>query len=230
MIQAICFDFNGVIIDDERLQMSAYKEVLKDHGIDLTEEIYFSALGMDDKRFVQHAFQSAGKPLTGETLNAVLDAKSIIHRKLIEDELPLFPGVVTLLKAAARHFDLCLVSMATPDEIGYVLDRARLRSLFSVLVTTADVTECKPSPACYQHALEELNRLRRERGLLPLMPAESLAIEDSPPGIQSARAVGMRTLGVTNTVAEDDLRAAGAQVVTRSLADWTVDAVRLVYD
>lgn len=230
MIQSICFDFNGVIIDDERLQMSAYQEVLKGHEVDLTEEIYFSALGMDDKRFVQHAFQSAGKPLTTDTLSAVLDAKAIIHRKLIQDELPLFPGVVTFLKATARHFDLCLVSMATPDEIGYVLDRARLRNLFSVVVTTEDVSACKPSPACYQHALEELNGLRRERKLLPLVATNCLAIEDSPPGIQSARAVGMRTLGVTNTVKEEDLRAAGAEVVTRSLSDWTVDAVRLLYN
>jgi hypothetical protein len=39
----------------------------------------------------------------------------------------------------------------------------------------------------------------------------------------------MRTLGVTNTVGEKELRAAGADVVTGSLADWTVEAVRLVY-
>ncbi|HEX5890800.1 MAG TPA: hypothetical protein VFY61_18960, partial [Pyrinomonadaceae bacterium] len=65
--------------------------------------------------------------------------------------------------------------------------------------------------------------------LLPLLPSECLAIEDSPPGIQSACAAGMRTLGVTNTVGEKELRAAGADVVTGSLADWTVDAVRLVY-
>jgi hypothetical protein len=39
----------------------------------------------------------------------------------------------------------------------------------------------------------------------------------------------MRTLGVTNTVNEEALRAAGAEVVTKSLADWTVDAVKLLY-
>jgi beta-phosphoglucomutase-like phosphatase (HAD superfamily) len=56
-----------------------------------------------------------------------------------------------------------------------------------------------------------------------------LAIEDSPPGIQAARAAGMRTLGITNTVSADALRAAGAEVVTASLADWTVAAVELLY-
>ncbi len=53
MIQAIFFDFNGVIIDDEPLQMAAYKEVLHEQGIELTESDYYSALGMDDKTFVR---------------------------------------------------------------------------------------------------------------------------------------------------------------------------------
>ena len=49
MIKAIFFDFNGVIIDDETIQMKAYQEVLRGHQIDLTEEWYFDALGMDDR-------------------------------------------------------------------------------------------------------------------------------------------------------------------------------------
>ena len=52
MIQAIFFDFNGVIIDDERLQMEAYKEVLRQHNIELAAADYYSALGLDDKGFV----------------------------------------------------------------------------------------------------------------------------------------------------------------------------------
>jgi hypothetical protein len=39
----------------------------------------------------------------------------------------------------------------------------------------------------------------------------------------------MHTLGITNTVSEAALRAAGAEVVTASLADWTPDAVKLLY-
>jgi beta-phosphoglucomutase-like phosphatase (HAD superfamily) len=56
-----------------------------------------------------------------------------------------------------------------------------------------------------------------------------LAIEDSPPGIQSARAAGMKTMGVTNTVSDNALRDAGADVLTKSLAYCTVASVSLVY-
>jgi len=230
MIKAIFFDFNGVIIDDERLQMEAYKEVLHDHGIELAESDYYGALGLDDKGFVRAAFARAGKQLNDEVLKDVLQGKGVLHRQAMEDQLPLFPGVVTFLKATSRHYSLGIVSMATLDEIGYVLDRARLRDLFTVVVSTEDVNVCKPAPDCYLAGLEKLNEKRRAARHLPLLSGECLAIEDSPPGIQSGRGAGMRALGVTNTVTEKDLRAAGAEVVTPSLADWTVDAVHHLFD
>lgn len=229
MIQAIFFDFNGVIIDDELLQMKAYEEILREHNIALTQALYFSALGMDDKTFVRAMFERAGKSLSEDVLGSVLQRKTDLHRKMIENELPLFPGVLKFLKATARHFSLGLVSMATDYEIGYVIDRAKIRNLFSVLVTADEVSVCKPAPDCYQCGLETLNEKRRDDRLPPLLPNQCLAIEDSPPGIQSARTAGMRTLGITNTVGEADLRSAGADVVTKSLADWSVDAVMLVY-
>ena len=92
-----------------------------------------------------------------------------------------------------------------------------------------DVNLCKPAPDCYRRGLEKMNEVRQSERKLPLLPSECLAIEDSPPGIQSARVAGMHTLGVTNTVTEDALREAGAEVVTKSLADWTVDAVRHLF-
>lgn len=120
--------------------------------------------------------------------------------------------------------------MANRVEVGHVFERANLAPLFSVVVTAEDTSVCKPAPDCYVSGLSKLNEKRQQERLLPLLPGECLAIEDSPPGIESARAAGMHTLGVTNTVAESALRAAGAEVVTHSLADWNVDAVHLVFD
>src|SRR5262245_32155935 len=142
MIEAIFFDFNGVIIDDETIQMKAYEEVLKGHEIALTEDLYFGALGMDDKTFVQSMFAQAKKPLPNPVLQKVLDDKTELHRQMIADELPLFPGVPTFLKAATRHFSLGLVSMANIVEVSYVFQRANLASLFSIVVTCEDVSVC----------------------------------------------------------------------------------------
>jgi beta-phosphoglucomutase len=230
MIQAIFFDFNGVIIDDEQLQMEAYKEVLHEHDLELTSSDYYSALGLDDKGFVRYAFERAGKQLSDDVLKAVLAGKGVLHRKAMEDELPLFPGIVTFLKATSRHYSIGIVSMATRNEIEYVLHRASLLKLFSVVVSAEDVNRTKPAPDCYLAGFTKLNEKRRGERLLPLLPGECLVIEDSPPGIQSGAGAGMHTLGVMNTVEENDLRAAGAEVVTASLADWTVDAVQHLFN
>jgi beta-phosphoglucomutase len=230
MIQAVFFDFNGVIIDDEPLHMKAFTEALKEVEIELTEKDYFDSLGMDDVTFVRAAYERAGRELTDEAMRSVIESEAAKHLALIEAYLPLFPGVVTFIKALSRHYPLGVVSMAGRDEVDYSLARAGLAGHFAVIVTAGDVNACKPDPACYAKALELLNDKRKESQILPVRPDECLVIEDSPPGIRSARAAGMRALGVTNTVSERALRDAGAEVVTRSLADWTPDAVHHLFD
>ncbi|HEV7904926.1 MAG TPA: HAD family phosphatase [Pyrinomonadaceae bacterium] len=230
MIKAIFFDFNGVIIDDEPLQLKAAQDALQAEGITLTESDYYDSLGMDDLTFFRAAFARAGREPADEVFRRVLDAFTKSHRELIAEELPLFPGVVTFIKAVSRHYTLAVVSMARRANIEDVLARAGLAQAFTVVVSAEDVSACKPDPACVNRALEKLNEARRAAGQDALAPAECLVIEDSPPGIEAARVAGMRTLGVTNTVGEQALRAAGADVVTANLADWTDDAVRHVFN
>lgn len=230
MIQAVFFDFNGVIIDDEPLQMKAYQEVLGREGMTVSEADYYGSLGMDDLTFVRAAYVRAERELTDEVLGRVIEGKTDAHRRLLEGELPLFPGVVNFIKALKRQHSLGLVSMARRTEIDYVLERAALTRYFDIIVSAADATACKPDPSCYNNGLDFLNRRRGEAHIIPLRPDECLVIEDSPPGVQSGRAAGMHTLGVTNTVPDKALRDAGADSVTHSLADWTPDAVHHVFD
>ena len=230
MIQAVFFDFNGVVIDDEPLQMKAFQEVLRGDGVSLTEEEYYGSLGMDDATFVRAAFGRAGREADGAKVEEVIDRKTEIHRALMKDGLPIFPGVVNFIKALRHRYPLGLVSMARRSELDYALEPAGLANAFEVIVSADDVQVCKPDPACYNRALKLLNEARGRAHVLPFRAAECLAIEDSPPGVSAARAAGMRTLAVTNTVGEPPLREAGAEVVTHSLADWTTDAVHHVYD
>ncbi|HEY5073546.1 MAG TPA: hypothetical protein VII34_02540, partial [Pyrinomonadaceae bacterium] len=72
MIQAIFFDFNGVIIDDERIHLKAYREILLAEDIALTDEDYFASLGMDDAAFVRAAHARAARPLTDEVMHALI--------------------------------------------------------------------------------------------------------------------------------------------------------------
>ena len=230
MIQAIFFDFNGVIIDDERIHVRTYREALQEYNVELKDEDYFASLGMDDVAFTRAAFTRVGRSVDDETARTIIDREHELHRSVIEAEVPFAPGVVTFIKEAAREFQLGIVSMAELSEIDHVLNKPNLLSHFSVIVSARPGLNHKPAPDCYRSALDDLNAKHGADRKLPLLPEECLVIEDSPPGIEAARAAGMRTLGVTNTVAEPLLRTAGADVVTANLADWNTDAVRLLFD
>jgi len=230
MIEAIFFDFNGVIIDDERIHLKAYREVLQAEGVALTDEDYFASLGMDDVAFVRAAYGRVNRPLTDEALHAVIEREHKLHHDLIQDELPVSSELVTFIKEASRRYQLGVVSMAVRREIDEVLERLGVDKLFAVVVTAEQVTRHKPAPDCYQRALELLNANRRAERKPPVLANECVVIEDAPPGIEAARAAGMRTIGVTNTVSEAVLRADGAEVVTACLADWNTDAVHHLFD
>jgi phosphoglycolate phosphatase/beta-phosphoglucomutase len=230
MIKAIFFDFNGVIVDDERIHLKAYREILQDEGVELADEDYFASLGMDDVAFTRAAFARAGRTVDDESARAIIDREHTMHRSLIEKEVPFTAGVVTFVKEVARELQLGIVSMAELSEITHVLDPLNLVSRFSVIVSAEPGLNHKPAPDCYLRALDLLNEKRRGDRELPLLAKECLVIEDAPPGIEAGRAAGMRTLAVMNTVGESPLRAAGADVVTSNLSDWNLAAVHHLFD
>jgi len=229
MIKAILMDFNGVIIDDEPLQMKAYQEILKNEGIELTEEDYFNSLGMDDATFVKSAYSRAGKkPETNKVLE-ITQAKTNRWREMIADELPIFPGVENFIRKMEKDFALGIVSMARREEIEFVLEKSDLKDCFSIIVSAEDVIICKPDPQCYIKGFNLIDAARMRVGKNPMVHGDCLVIEDSPPGIAAGNRAGLKTLGVTNTVDARALREAGADSVTKYLDDWMPASLREVF-
>ena len=229
VIKAILMDFNGVIIDDETIQMEAYREILAEEGVELTEADYFDSLGMDDRTFVHAAFTRKGKSCDDDAAARIMDAKSVKWREKVSARLPLFAGVENFVKKAAGEFTLGIVSMAGRDEIEYVLERSGLAPCFSTIVSSTDVAKCKPDPECYRLGFRRVDSIRSAQGRAPLTHAECLVIEDSPPGVVAARDADLCALGVTNTVDAAALRAAGASAISTDLSDWMPESIRRVF-
>lgn len=229
MIKAILMDFNGVIINDEPVQMKAYQEILKDEGIDLTEEQYYASMGMDDVSFIKSAYGRAEKDLTENRIGAIREAKTAKWREIVEREIPLFAGVGNFIKKMENDFALGIVSMARREEIEFILESTGLRKSFSIIVSAEDVTNCKPNAECYHKGFNLIDAARTTRGGNPIIHGDCLVIEDSPPGIRAGKAAGLKTLGITNTVSARELREAGADAVSKNLDDWMPDSMRRVF-
>jgi len=229
MIKAILLDWNGVVIDDEAVQMRAYIDVLGDHGVEFTEESYYDSLGMDDATFVSAAFERAGTSVANGTIDEIVDAKFELWKNAVADRLPLFDGIKNFLEKMGQEFSLGVVSMAARREIDHVLNAAGLSKQFSTIVSADDVDRCKPDPECYRTGFRQIDSVRIAAGHLPMTHGECLAIEDSPPGVRAALGADLQALGVANTVSADELRAAGARAVAKDLRDWFPDSIRRVF-
>jgi len=229
MIKAILMDFNGVIINDEPIQHAAYKEIFSADGVDVTDEMYYSRLGMDDKTFVGSILEEAGKPSNMDRVLELTSAKTAHWRDIVSDAMPIFDGVENFVRKSAQELSLGIVSMAKREEIDFVLEKVGIADCFTVVVSADSVTVCKPDPQCYRQGFRDLDLARTSQGHLPMVHADCLVIEDSPPGVQAGRAAGMPVLAVTNTVSADQLRAAGADAIAKNLNDWFPETMRRVF-
>src|SRR5437764_1221918 len=83
MTEALLFDYNGVITDDEEQHRATFAELLAEAGIALTRDQYYADyLGCDDRTSFVHAFRRAGKPLDPGALETLVARKSQAYARL----------------------------------------------------------------------------------------------------------------------------------------------------
>jgi HAD superfamily hydrolase (TIGR01509 family) len=218
LIEAVLFDFNGVLVDDEPQHCEALRRVLADDGITLTREEYYATyLGLDDRAGFVEAYRRAQRTLTTDWLKHLIEKKSRVYLELVSASLRLVPGAREFVRDAAAHFRLGIVSGALRAEIDTLLARAELMLQFEVIVAAGDVPHSKPHPASYLAALRAFN------DRTPLKAANCVVIEDSLHGLKAARAAGMPCVMLTTSHPVERLEGNGATMVWASLAGHTAE-------
>ena len=190
-MKGVCFDFNGVIVDDERHHCTALLEVLAEWGLDVDEATYYREyLGYDDRGCFVHAWRAANRTLDTRMLDHLVAVKGVIYQRLISADLTLVPGVSPFVRALhAAGVRLVVVSAARRDEITHVLRVADLDHCFVGIVSAEDVATTKPNPEGY----------RKGVALLGLPARACVVIEDSIPGLRAGRAAGMPVAMLTTS-------------------------------
>ncbi len=216
---AVIFDFDGIIVDTEPIHYQAFQQVLNPLGIGYSWEEYIDKyIGFDDRDAFREAFHAAGKKLDPENLAALINRKAELFENIVQQGVAAYPGVISLIRALKGNVPLALCSGALRSDILPILDNMAIRDAFDVLVTSEDVKESKPNPQSYILAVKRLAEYFPERNITPEC---CIAIEDTPAGIVSALAAGIRVLAVTNSYNADRLE--GAVHVTDSLETVTLE-------
>jgi beta-phosphoglucomutase len=217
-VQAIIFDFDGVIANSEPLHLRAYQQTLGEMGLFFGRDEYYSRyLGFDDVGVFETLSRDRALGWSDAQVSDLIVAKGAKLQQLVHAGEVLFPGAAAFVRAAAAAVPIAIASGALRHEIDEIVQGAGLAALFATIVASGDTPESKPSPAPYRLAFE---RLRGTSGLA-LDPARCVAIEDSRWGLESAHGAGLRCVGVTNTYSAAEL--GSAELVVSGLDALTLE-------
>lgn len=188
-MEAVIFDFDGLIVDTESPEVEVWRNIFKQYGAELPDSWWNHAIGRGQDQQNAHPAD-----LLIEQTGLKLNRDDLIkegHQKRIDiiSQLPLLPGVLDRLNEAEMlGLKLGIASSSRHQWVDSLLDKHHLKSRFESIVCADDVSETKPAPELYLTVCKKLN----------VSPRNSIALEDSPPGIRSAKAAGLIAIAIPN--------------------------------
>ena len=175
----VIFDCDGVLVDSEPLSNRALSEALTacGHPIDVEETT---------ATFMGRSLLSC-EAIMRERFGALPDYLADYERRLraaFEAHLRPVPGVIEAL--GAIDATTCVASSGPHEKMRLSLGLVGLYDRFEGRIFSAsEVRKGKPAPDLFLHAARRMG----------FAPADCVVVEDSPPGVEAARAAGMRVLG-----------------------------------
>ncbi len=186
---ALLFDMDGVLIESTGVHTAAWEAYLARHGIP-SAGVMEKMLGKRNDQIVRVLW---GPSITEEEVFRHGADKEQLYREMMAPvfERHIVPGVESFLRAALSQGVPCaLATNAEPENVDFVLDRLGLRDCFQVIVDGHQVGRPKPNPEVYLTAASRLG----------VAPHNCVIFEDSPGGLQAARASGGRVVAVLTTL------------------------------
>jgi len=220
-LDALIFDFDGVVVDSEPIHLMGFRRVLAAEGVTISDDDYYGKyLGFDDHDCFQAVGCDTGKEFTEARIAEMTIAKSDIVREAFAHSIGALPGAVALIgAAAAAGVPLAICSGALRGEIELAGRTVGVLESFSVVVAAKDVQNGKPDPEGYILAAGRLE----EACSRTISLNRCVVVEDSPAGIAAAKSAGMKVLAVTNSYPAEAL--GQADRIVDSLAEITPAAL-----
>lgn len=190
-LQAVLWDMDGTIVDTEPYWIESESELVTAHGGTWSHEQAEGLVGQA-LTFSAKVLQEAGVDLS---VREIIDTLTRQVTAKVRESVPWRPGARELLLELRERAIPCALVTMSEGPLAVEVASKLPHGTFELLVTGDLVTRGKPDPEAYQTAFDRLAESRS------LRKAHVVAIEDSIPGVTSARAAGLVTLGVPHFVA-----------------------------
>lgn len=214
MIKAIIFDFDGLILDTELPDYTAWNEIYHEYGADIPLSVWARVIGgrMSDNGFdpIRYLEEQSGQTIADpEALHTRRRGREMELVALQEA----LPGVEKLIADAKRAgLKLAVASSSSNRWVTGHLERLGLLHNFDVIKTSDDVAVTKPAPDLFLAALAALG----------VEAGEAIVLEDSPNGIAAGKRAGIFTIAIPNQLT-GQLDLSQADMRLESLADIALD-------
>lgn len=206
MLEAVIFDFDGVLVDSENLHYQAFNRTLTKFNYQLSIRDYYDRfLGLSDQELLRVVDKEGKLSLSNQQFEKLLGEKANLFKEMAATEAGIIEGVPQFLNMlAGNKIPLAICSGALLPEIEMILKGALLREFFAVIVSAEQVEKGKPDPEGFLLALKLLNKKLHKS----IKPENCVVLEDSHWGLEAAKAAGMRAVAITNTYAAEHLKPA----------------------
>ena len=197
----VIFDCDGVLVDSEPLANASFSRALNEQGLawDVPETMR-RLMGRSLASCVEICEAELGRKLPDDFLEKM---QARTYQSFRDAPLRPVPGVKeAVLEVQKSGRDTCVASSGAPEKMRFTLGLTGLWELFDGRIfSSSQVPRGKPFPDLFLHAAIAMN----------VQPFDCVVVEDSVPGIQAARAAGMRALAYAGApyADRDGLVAAG---------------------
>lgn len=181
-LRAILFDFDGTVVDSERVYEDIFKKWMWEKHISfaLQDKINTAIIpGLTWEDCFQVVMNVTKKKF--DVSQARDEVTRRIEQYILDVGLPLKPGVRAAIEQLSSRYQLAIVSSSPAKVVERALRHHQIDQYFTHRTTREDITYPKPHPEPYLHTLQALQ----------IKPEAAIAIEDSLPGAQSAAAAGI---------------------------------------
>jgi beta-phosphoglucomutase len=202
----VIFDMDGVLIDSYRAHFLSWRKMLRNHGLDITEEQFAATFGQTNPDIFARFYPSVKK----EQYPALAEEKEAAFREIISADFPEMDGaselIASLHEAGAA---LAIGSSGPPENLEAVLNALPGGMYFLATTNGSEIARGKPDPEVFLTTARKIG----------LPPERCVVVEDAPAGVTAGKAAGCAVIALTGTATRD--RLPGADLVVDSLRELT---------
>jgi beta-phosphoglucomutase family hydrolase len=179
MIEAIIFDFDGVIADTVRAEFEAYRQAFQKYGVSLTYAEFLESRGGTSLELIDNILKRKKVRLNAMHINRT---KQEIYKQLIPGIKP-YTEIIGLIKRL-KNYKLAIATSGSSKNVVIMLQNFGIRDRFDAVIGGEHIKKGKPDPEVFLVTAKKLK----------VGPENCLVVEDSLVGLEAARKAGMECI------------------------------------